>query len=383
MARRRTRRSPTRLLDMTLLGSFLILAALAIYLALGRPGAPETTIDTVTPAPLPESPALALHRQAGQLWASGEREAALAQWQEAHRLAPETPDITESLARAQVGVAADRLHAGDPDGALPYLEAAYTLMPDEATVVHELQALEVYLAGRDAINAGSWGEAQSLLAALYTVDPAYLDTRALLERSLAGQQAAQIAQRAAQDAALSKAAALQPGQRVAALFDPPVYSSQPGQTMMPPGGLFTNPSDKHIVVSINQQRMYVYENGQLIWNWIASTGETERPTIPGKYRIQSQIEYARSNSWELWMPWWQGLYWAGSVENGIHGQVDFDSGGRLWEGYLGTRITFGCVMVSDANAATLYQWAELGTPVSIHWDWDPAWRPDDNGDPVF
>ncbi|MCB0075791.1 MAG: L,D-transpeptidase family protein [Anaerolineales bacterium] len=374
-------RSPKRLLDATLIFSALVLSALALYLALGRPGSPPPRAAQATPA-IAEPDALALHRTAGQQWSNGERNAALATWERAYALAPEVPDINESLARARVGVAADHLRGNDPDGALPYLEAAYAQMPEEAAVVHELQALRAYLAGREAVRAGNWPQAQAELMPLFNLDAAYLDVRPLLERSMAAQQAAQSAERAAQDAALSNAAAMRPGQRVAALFNAPVFSNQPGQSAMPPGGLFTNSSDKHIVVSINAQRMYVYENGQLIYDWVASTGETERPTIPGRYRIQSQIEYARSNSWELWMPWWQGLYWAGSVENGIHGQVEFDSGGRLWEGYLGTRITFGCVMVSDPNAETLYRWADLGTPVSIHWDWNPAWTPDANGDPI-
>lgn len=160
------------------------------------------------------------------------------------------------------------------------------------------------------------------------------------------------------------------------------YSNQPGQEQMPPAPLFANPANKHIVVSINDQRMYVYEEGVLLWEWVASTGEAERPTIPGHYRIQSKFEDARSDVWSLWMPYWQGLYWAGSVENGIHGQVVFDSGGNLWEGYLGTRITFGCVMVSDDHAAQLFEWTELGTPVSIRWEWDPSWQPDENGEPL-
>jgi lipoprotein-anchoring transpeptidase ErfK/SrfK len=287
----------------------------------------------------------------------------------------------ESLARARVGVAADFLRAGEPDSALPYLEKAYELMPGEPAVLHEYQALLAYLAGRDAVEAREWNTAVEALRPLYTLDRGYLEVDRLLELALAGQQQARAEARARSERAASQARASVPGQRVALLLEPPELYNEPGQSEAPLPGEFAPLSNKHIVVSINTQRMYVYEEGQLIWDWVASTGEPGRPTVPGRYRIQSKFENARSNVWSLWMPYWQGIYWAGSVENGIHGQVTFDSGGRLWEGYLGTQITYGCVMISDEHAALLFDWTTIGTPVSIHWDWEPSWIPDENGEP--
>ncbi|MDQ4076100.1 MAG: L,D-transpeptidase family protein [Chloroflexota bacterium] len=380
----RTRRArwsdPRRWLNVVLVLSFAMLLSLTTWLFLQPRGEAATPSHDLAIHPL--SPALQLKREAGQLWVSGERVAALERWKEAHQLSPDNPDITESLARAQVGVAADYLRANNPDGALPLLEAAYKLMPDESAVLHEYQALLAYLEGREAVEAHSWDRAIEALGPLHNLDTNYLDVHDLLETALASKQQERAEQRARSDRAASQVRLAAPGQRLAALLDPPELHNTPGQTTAPSLDALASSANKHIVVSINNQRMYVYENGQLIWDWTASTGEYARPTVPGRYRIQSKIENARSNVWSLWMPYWQGIYWAGSVENGIHGQVTFDRGGRLWEGYLGTRITYGCVMISDENAATLYNWTEIGTPVSIHWDWDPTWIPDENGDPV-
>ncbi len=364
--------------------ALLLLFAVAILLALGGWTLLQANPSPATGATIWQdspSPALMLKREAGELWAAGQRDEALARWEEAHRLAPDNPDIRESLARAQVGRAADWLHAGEAERALPLLGAAYSLMPDEPAVLHEYQALLAYTAGRDAVAAREWGGAVEALEPLYRLDPGYLDVRLLLEQALAGQQQAEVEARARSEQAASVAHASASGQRLRTLLEPPDLSNQPGQNAMPSLGALAPASNKHIVVSINAQRMYVYENDQLIWDWVASTGEAGRPTVPGRYRIQSKFENARSNVWSLWMPYWQGIYWAGSVENGIHGQVTFDSGGRLWEGYLGTRITFGCVMISDEHAAILYNWTDIGTPISIHWDWQPGWIPDANGDP--
>jgi lipoprotein-anchoring transpeptidase ErfK/SrfK len=331
-------------------------------------------------APVSAPPAIVLKREAEALWAAGRREEALTAWEEAHRLAPNVPDIVVSLARAHVALSTGHLQNNAPDEAFPHLEAAYTLLPEETAVLHEYQALKAYITGRDAIDAQEWELALEALTPLHQIDRGYLDVAHLMEVATAGRaQAAQFADNDA-DRAFDQARESTPGLALRTLMQPPEYSSLPGQDTFTPVPPLVRLSNKQIVVSINNQRMYVYENGQLIWNWTASTGEAERPTIPGKYRIQSKFENARSNVWELWMPYWQGLYWAGSVENGIHGQVTFDSGGRLWEGYLGTRITFGCVMISDDHAAQLFDWAEMGTPVSIHWEWDPSWVPNENGD---
>jgi lipoprotein-anchoring transpeptidase ErfK/SrfK len=66
------------------------------------------------------------------------------------------------------------------------------------------------------------------------------------------------------------------------------------------------------------------------------------------------------------MPYWLGIYWAGGSENGIHGiPYNASTGWRLWEGYVGTPVTFGCILLDDANAKTLYDLAYLGMPVIV------------------
>ncbi|HYN88338.1 MAG TPA: L,D-transpeptidase family protein, partial [Ardenticatenaceae bacterium] len=322
-----------------------------------------------------------LLRRADELWQLEQRDMALTLLGEAYRLAPDDPEIARLLALRHAAQADLYLRAGEPDLARSHLKTAYGLQPDDSTIAANYHTLGTYIQGRDAYQRGELDKAIEYLTPLVSNDPGYLDARALLQGAHVRKREAE---RATQDGAwqiLARANRAEPGKAARTALVPPTPFNLPGQQQLPPmlptlGAM----GNKHIVVSINAQRMYVYENDQLIWDWIASTGEYARPTVPGKYRIQSKIPRARSNVWSLWMPYWMGIYWAGSVENGIHGQVEFDSGGRLWEGLLGTQVTFGCVMVSDENAAILFDWAEIGTPVSIHWDWDPSWLPDANGD---
>ena len=124
---------------------------------------------------------------------------------------------------------------------------------------------------------------------------------------------------------------------------------------------------KRIVVDLSEQRMYVYQNGQLLWNWVVSTGRPGQETAVGHYKVLNKIPNAYAYTWSLQMPYWLGIYWAGSLQNGIHALPIQANGQRLWAGYLGQRVSFGCIILGTENAKTLYNWATVGTPVDIVW----------------
>ncbi len=139
---------------------------------------------------------------------------------------------------------------------------------------------------------------------------------------------------------------------------------RPGQVLRIPPGVDMRVG-KRILVDLSDQRVYVYEEGKLIWNWPVSTGRPGYRTITGTFRILDKMPWAYASTWNLKMPYWMGIYWAGKLENGFHGQVINSWGVRIWDKYIGTPYTFGCVMLADDNMKKLYDWAEIGTPVII------------------
>jgi LysM repeat protein len=146
----------------------------------------------------------------------------------------------------------------------------------------------------------------------------------------------------------------------------------PGQRLRIPAGAGAAPvsvsgGGQRIVVDLSEQRMYVYQGGQLLWNWVVSTGRPGQTTAVGHYKVLNKIPNAYAYTWSLQMPYWLGIYWAGSLQNGIHALPIQANGQRLWAGYLGTPVSFGCVILSTQNAQTLYNWAAVGTPVDIVW----------------
>jgi len=123
---------------------------------------------------------------------------------------------------------------------------------------------------------------------------------------------------------------------------------------------------KYILVDISEQHMYVYEGDVLVYSFVASTG-INNATRVGTFAVQSKIPNAYGSTWNIWMPDWLGIYWAGGLENGIHALPILPNGATLWEGFLGRPVSYGCVVLGTYEAQLLYDWAEIGTPVEIRW----------------
>jgi LysM repeat protein len=120
------------------------------------------------------------------------------------------------------------------------------------------------------------------------------------------------------------------------------------------------------VASISQQRCWLYSGETVIARWICSTGRRGSATRPGEYKIQSKMPKAYGSTWNIWMPFWLGIYWAGGSENGIHGLPwDATTGVQIWSGNVGKPITYGCVMLDNVNAKMLYDMAWIGMPVIV------------------
>lgn len=148
-----------------------------------------------------------------------------------------------------------------------------------------------------------------------------------------------------------------------------IYAGQelviPGVEFIPPQPRWTG-GPKRILVDISEQQLYAYEGDDLVYRFVASTGMNNATAI-GTFSVLSKIPNAYGSTWNIWMPYWLGIYWSGGLENGIHALPILPGGSRLWSGYLGTPISYGCVVLGEYEARLLYEWAEIGTPVVIQW----------------
>jgi lipoprotein-anchoring transpeptidase ErfK/SrfK len=146
--------------------------------------------------------------------------------------------------------------------------------------------------------------------------------------------------------------------------DAPVRVQNPQESLPLP--VPSTGGGKYILVDISEQHMYVYEGDMLIYSFVASTG-INNGTRAGTFAVQSKIPSAYGATWNIWMPNWLGIYWSGGLENGIHALPILPNGATLWEGYLGSPVSYGCVVLGTYESRLLYEWAEIGTPVQIQW----------------
>lgn len=126
--------------------------------------------------------------------------------------------------------------------------------------------------------------------------------------------------------------------------------------------------NKRIIVSISEQKTWVYENSELKWEWPTSTGIASSPTSPGIFQIRSHELNAYAGNWNLWMPHFMGIYQpvpTSDFMNGFHGFPTRGGSTLLWTGDLGHPVTYGCILISSENAERLYNWAEEGVVVEI------------------
>lgn len=123
---------------------------------------------------------------------------------------------------------------------------------------------------------------------------------------------------------------------------------------------------KRVVVSISQQRLWAYQDGNLLYEFVISTGIDRSPTQPGIFQVQEHDPMAYASVWDLTMPNFIGIYeaWPGFM-NGFHGLPSRNGGQVLWAESLGRKSSFGCIILDLGDAEKLYNWAEDGVVVEI------------------
>ena len=300
--------------------------------------------------------ALDAHLRYGRaLVEQGEHELALAQFDRAAAL-----DSADGHARLWQQVSQlyiegrQALSAGDWPTAIQALTQAHDLLPEYGDLGP--RTIEAYRRqGQGAIESGDWSSAiQSLTQARERLgdnpDLIALLATAYRLRGISWQEQDKL-NKARTD--LETALALQPDDEEARThYDQVMY------ILFPP---------KRIEIDISSQRFYAYLGDKLVYNFPTSTGLPGRDTAVGHYKVQSKIPMAYSSIWSLSMPYWLGIYNVGRIENGIHALPIRPDGTVMWAGLLGQKASYGCVILSDYAAKLIYDWAEIGTPVHIHY----------------
>ncbi|NJM08377.1 L,D-transpeptidase [Candidatus Gracilibacteria bacterium] len=121
---------------------------------------------------------------------------------------------------------------------------------------------------------------------------------------------------------------------------------------------------RHISVDLSRQWLTAYEGDLIVFDAPVATGRDGFNTPPGefaiydRYPMQTMIGNMGGESWNVPnIPWVQ--YVVGGVA--LHGTYWHDAHGT------GVRMSHGCINLKIDDAHWLYDWADIGTTVSIHY----------------
>jgi lipoprotein-anchoring transpeptidase ErfK/SrfK len=111
-----------------------------------------------------------------------------------------------------------------------------------------------------------------------------------------------------------------------------------------------------LVVSVSQQRLYAFENGQLVHSHLVSTGLPETPTVLGDYAVYVKYRATDMRGPDYYLPQvpWTMYFYQGY---GIHG--------TYWHNNFGRRMSHGCVNLPIDQAEWFFNFASVGTPVRV------------------
>jgi lipoprotein-anchoring transpeptidase ErfK/SrfK len=137
-----------------------------------------------------------------------------------------------------------------------------------------------------------------------------------------------------------------------------------GQRLRIPGrssGSATSPntgstSGRWVEVILSSQRAIAWQGNTRARTMVVSTGTANHPTPTGRFRVTTK--YASKN---MSGP---GYYLPG-VPHTMFFYRDYAIHGTYWHDNFGQPMSHGCVNLNKADAAWLYSWASVGTPVVV------------------
>lgn len=121
---------------------------------------------------------------------------------------------------------------------------------------------------------------------------------------------------------------------------------------------------KYIDVNLATQIMTIFENGKIINSFLISSGKRGMDTPKGEHQIYNKHPRPWSKKYGLYMPNWMAITSDGKF--GIHELPEWPGGYKEGQNHLGIPVSHGCMRLGVGPAETVYNWAEIGTPVLVY-----------------
>ena len=115
---------------------------------------------------------------------------------------------------------------------------------------------------------------------------------------------------------------------------------------------------KRIEVNLANQTLTAWYGDSVVLNTTISSGTDYAPTVTGRYAIGSKYAVQRmvGPGYDIPDVPWVMYFWDGYALHGAY-----------WHNNFGTPMSHGCVHLRPSEAEYLFNWADSGTEVYVHW----------------
>lgn len=120
-------------------------------------------------------------------------------------------------------------------------------------------------------------------------------------------------------------------------------------------------NQKLITVDLGKQRLFAWDNGQIVFETPVSTGMRFAPTVKGSFKIYRKVALKDMRG-EV-KPYKK--YYLKDVPNVMYFHQLYAIHGTWWHNSFGTRASHGCVNVPVPASQWLFDWAPIGTQVAV------------------
>ncbi len=146
----------------------------------------------------------------------------------------------------------------------------------------------------------------------------------------------------------------------------PTPTPSPQPTFIAEGGPIkpasVRPGEKWIDINLTTQTLRAYEGDKLVLESIISSGRPPYYTVTGQFRIYLRYDTQTMDGRSLGFD-----YVTPNVPHVQYFYGNFALHGAFWHNDFGTPVSHGCVNVNLTDAAWLYEWADYGTLVNVHY----------------
>ena len=115
---------------------------------------------------------------------------------------------------------------------------------------------------------------------------------------------------------------------------------------------------KWIDINLSSQTLTAMEGNAAVRSMLVSTGIARYPTPTGRFRILSKYPSVTMSGPGYYLP---------GVPHTMFFYRGYAIHGTYWHHNFGHPMSHGCINLTRGDAAWMYSWAPVGTPVVIHW----------------